>query len=245
MSSNEFRAIGPIKGSPYEFMLEQRDRLERSFSERLKQTREESVRSDSSQRSPLAMSDESSSLGSSRKARMANDARNRRRMEHTRAVTNDLCEIVTDMFAVESKLLKASSYGVVSELERDDGVDSKLEREHIWQSVKRFLSSLPPRYALGVETPSEVLVHMRLMAAVRSDPTKSVVHIAKPDDDLTASSGRSRRLVTIACPDAIGLLEFITKLLASGGSRVLDADVMLSSDNIVLVSVTFSGSFYA
>ena len=236
MSSKEMRSLVPISGSPYEFMLHQRAQLERNFSERLKQTREESVRSDSSQRSPLAISDDSSSLGSSRKARMANDARNRRRMEHNRAVTNDLCEIVTDMFTVESKLLKASSYGVVSELERDHGVEAKLEREHIWQSVQRFLASLPPRYALGVETPSEVLVHMRLMAAVRSDPTKAVVHIAKPEEDSAVSAGRSRRLVTIACPDAIGLLEFITKLLASGGSRVLDADVMLSSDNIVLVS---------
>jgi serine/threonine protein kinase len=40
--------------------------------------------------------------------------------------------------------------------------------------------------------------------------------------------------VTISCSDANGLLEYITKLLSSGGSRVLDADVMLSTDGIVL-----------
>jgi hypothetical protein len=42
------------------------------------------------------------------------------------------------------------------------------------------------------------------------------------------------KLVTISCADATGLLEYISKLLATGGSRVLDADVMLSSDNIAL-----------
>ena len=43
-------------------------------------------------------------------------------------------------------------------------------------------------------------------------------------------------LVTISCADCDGLLEFITKLLSTGGGRVLDADVMLTqSDTIVLV----------
>ena len=53
--------------------------------------------------------------------------------------------------------------------------------------------------------------------------------------DPSSMYGKSRRLVTIACVDTTGVLEHITKLLATGGSRVLDADVMLSRDNIVLV----------
>ena len=33
------------------------------------------------------------------------------------------------------------------------------------------------RYALSADTPSEVLLHMRLMAAARSDNLKAAVHI--------------------------------------------------------------------
>ena len=83
------------------------------------------------------------------------------------------------------------------------------------------------------------------MAAVRHDRCKAVVHIHNLSDDCNWSltvaaacdkSSRSLRLVTISCNDADGLLEYVTRLLSSGGSRVLDADVMLSTDGIVLVS---------
>ena len=186
------------------------------------------------------------------KARMtANEARNRRRAEHNRAVRNDLCEIVTDLFVAESKLLNPTKYGVDGHAKENRVV--RPQREKVYQSIDKFLTALPPRYALSAETPSEVLLHMRLMQAVRLDPSRPTVHIANVENEKhwanisetavssaaerSTGGGRNLMLVTIACADAVGLLEYISKLLASGNSRVLDADVMLSSDNIVLVRV--------
>ena len=162
------------------------------------------------------------------RAPLANETRNRRRAEHSKAVIADLCEIVTDLFVAESKLLNPSNYGV----------QPSVRREEVLQSVEEFVSALPPRYALGADTPSEVLVHMRLMAAVRSDHTRAVVHIVNLEDGSASTTrpNRARRLVTICCEDATGLLEYISRLLATGGSRVLDADVMISTDGIILVS---------
>jgi hypothetical protein len=213
-------------------MLQQKELLESRMAERLKKTREECFPDRSQSTSPITVPGDSSNINSTVGGRMANETRNRRRAEHNRAVTNDLCEIVTDMFTAESKLLNPSQYGV----------DSIVQRAQVYKSVQRFIDALPSRYALGVDTPSEVLLHMRLVSAARADNSRAAVHImnmengslwTNPSSD---SKGISRRLVTIACADANGLLEYITKLLATGGSRVLDADVMLSSDNIVLVS---------
>jgi len=119
---------------------------------------------------------------------------------------------------------------------------STFEREQVVRCIHNFVSALPSRYALSADTPSEVLLHMRLMAAARSDKTKVAVHIHNVDgsdggrfaDPAVHHPGNLLRLVTICCNDATGLLEYITKLLATGGSRVLDADVMLSTDGIVL-----------
>jgi hypothetical protein len=166
----------------------------------------------------------------------AKERRNQRRSEHTKAVIADLCEVVTDLFIAESKLLNASAYGVEH---------TSAKREEVLSTVEHFVSALPPRYALSEDSPSEVLVHMRLMAAIRSDPTRAVVHIANLDGDSVSAGSFHRRpnrclhLVTISCMDATGLLEYITKLLSTGGSRVLDADVMMSTDNIVLVSLGY------
>lgn len=185
-----------------------------------------------------AASSEGGSHSSSQRERLptAKERRNRRRAEHTKAVIADLCEVVTDLFIAESKLLNPSAYGVVQ--------NSLKQREEVLHSVEQFVSALPPRYALSEDSPSEVLVHMRLMAAVRSDPTRAVVHIANLDGDsgVSASSFHRRpnrflHLVTMSCSDVNGLLEYITKLLSTCGSRVLDADVMMSTDSIVLVSI--------
>ena len=233
MSSKELGTLAPPSGSPYAFMLQQKELLECRMAERLKKTREDRTPQGSQSTSPVTVPDDSSStINSATRGRMANETRNRRRAEHSRAVTNDLCEIVTDMFVAESKLLNPSKYGV----------DSILQREQVYKSVQRFIDALPSRYALGVDTPSEVLLHMRLMSAARADHSRAAVHIMNMENaslwpnPSSDSKGISRRLVTIACADTNGLLEYITKLLATGGSRVLDADVMLSSDNIVLVS---------
>jgi hypothetical protein len=199
-------------------MLYQKEQISAQMTQRLKQTLA----------SPPTRITSDDSSGSTLGGPMNNRARNQRRAEHNRAVTNELCEIVTDLFVAESKLISPSKYGV----------DSAHKREQVLRSVERFVGSLPPRYALSAETPSEVLLHMRLVAAVRTDPTRAVVHIMKLENGshwtLRSELGRSRKLVTIACTDATSLLEYVTKTLASGGSRVLDADVMLSSDNVAL-----------
>lgn len=162
---------------------------------------------------------------------MTNENRNKRRAELNRAIIGDLCDIVTDLFISESRLLTPSKYGF----------DDSVRRDHVYTCIKKFVESLPPRYALGAETPSEVLLHMRLMASVRTDPSRATVHIRSLANDKhwtcnSAKAGRNLRLVTISCADATGLLEYISQLLSSDGSKVLDAEVMLSTDNIVLVS---------
>lgn len=220
ISSKELGTLAPPSGSPYAAMLYQREILQATLQQRLMDARESNDFNDRSLTpSPgVGVQDASDCSDSSkRRALLNNETRNRRRAEHNRAVTSDLCEIVTDLFIAEAKLLKAASYGF----------DSSVRRDQVLKNVINFVSALPPRYALGVDTPSEVLLHMRLMAAARSDHSRAVVHITKTD--------QSQDLVTISCADAQGLLEYITRMLATGGSRVLDADVMLSSDNIVLV----------
>jgi hypothetical protein len=242
ISSKELGTLAPPSGSPYAYMLYQREVIEATLQQRLMEVRRASSAGgvDRTETPSPGIYDESSEASRKRQGGR-NESRNRRRAEHTREVISDLCEIVTDLFVAESKLLNPSSYGV----------DSSFQRDQILNTVKSFVNALPPRYALGVETPSEVLVHMRLLAAARSDNTKAVVHISNLHDshwggDIPPVKSRrakprlSRHLVTISCQDAHGLLEYITKLLASGGSRVIDADVMLSMDNIVLVRVTYS-----
>jgi len=159
-------------------------------------------------------------------SRMTKERRNRRRAEHNQAIIDDLCDIVTDLFTSEKSLF-------VEEVDRLD-IESSPN-----QQIRQFLSDLPIRYALRVESPSEVLVHMRLMTAARSDDNHAAVHIVKLDSPSVPykcySSGRDLKLVTISCSDRHGLLEYITgKLLATGGSRVLDADCITTSDNIAL-----------
>jgi hypothetical protein len=256
MSSKELGTLAPPSGSPYAYMLQQKELLESRMAERLQKSRESTEPSLAS-RSPSPAqgknSDgDSSTLACSRRSHVtANESRNRQRALRNQAVTNDLCEIVADTFIAESKLLNPSKYGV-----EGTSNSSLAERSQILKSVQRFVAALPSRYALGADTPHIVLLHMRLMAAVRSDHSRAVVHIMTLEDtdthywrdsssmtnqkaDAAFPCEKSRRLVTISCADADGLLEFITKLLATGGSRVLDADVMLSSDNIVLVRSFF------
>ncbi len=314
LSSKELGTLAPPSGSPYAYMLYKKEMLEAIMHQRLQERRESVPRSQSSSpplttsklqqstsaatASDLDSSSESRcstpAIGASTMSGMANEKRNRRRAEHNQAVISDLCEIVADLFIAEAKLLNPLNYGVVEEEKSTtylhtstDNQILTLRRRKVLQTVQLFVSSLPTRYALGVETPSEVLVHMRLMSAVRADTTKAVVHIVNLDEpekhqhhytltnttpttttsstmlttlsypelkpvfpstpphrkqqqQQTQTNRRSIRLVTIACGDADGLLEYITKLLGTGGSRVLDADVMLSRDNIVLVCALFA-----
>jgi len=257
MSSKELGTLAPPSGSPYAYMLQQKEQLEVSMRQRLLAMRESVAQS---------QSDESSSTTSTRRESGKNAMRNKRRAQHNQAVIDDLCQVVADLFLAESKLLKPLTYGVRVQEQQSlpdgpvsgilsgsgGGINarvasrSQLEREQVVRCIHNFLSALPMRYALSADTPSEVLLHMRLMAAARADKFKAVVHIhnldaggirgAYPAAQKRDAQSQSLRLVTISCNDATGLLEYITKLLATGGSRVVDADVMLSTDGIVLVS---------
>lgn len=230
LSSKELGTLAPPSGSPYVEMLNQKEELEMKMTERLREMRDELALEPTPSNSPqpdkapihdqtAAACDKDVSTSSSQKSAHskktgANANRNRRRAAHNRAVVEDLCEIVADLFVAESKLINPTKYGVSRSLERDQ----------VLKSVQKFVAALPTRYALGVDTPSEVLLHMRLMAVTRADPTKCVVHIINLDNDSywtdnESNSRGNRRLVTISSSDAVGLLEYITKLLGTGGSR--------------------------
>ena len=269
MSSKELGTLAPPSGSPYAYMLHKKEELEVSMRNRLialreaepdNQWRHQTVSSidrqmtgseDNSQQQQQQHSETDVSSSSSVRAQRecANEMRNRRRAQHAKAVVDDLCKVVADLFIAESKLLDPRNYGVPSADSSSTANSKALEREQITKTVHSFVASLPLRYALGADTPSEVLLHMRLMAAARSDKTKAVLHIHNLEDgshwSLTVAAASARnnhslRLVTISCHDATGLLEYISKLLASSGSRVLDADVMLSTDGIVLVCMIYA-----
>ena len=228
ISSKELRGFGSRDGSPYTSVLHQREVMQATLQQRLMEARRSLVNDRMMHPSdcPLESTDSSDSSKRGAQSHLSNETRNRRRAEHTQAVTNDLCEIVTDLFISEAKLLKPSSYGF----------DTSSQRDQVFKHVVDFVSSLPPRYALGVDTPSEVLLHMRLVAAARLDHSRTVVHVTNIKGGQAPDAAPSVQLVTISCIDALGLLEYITKILGSGGSRVIDADVMLNTDNIVLVS---------
>lgn len=242
MSSKEIGTLAPPSGSPYALMLTKKEELETSMRERLK-----NLRQDGLPEKLNSADDVSSSTNSSTRkpADTSNATRVRKRAEHAQAVIDDLCTVVAELFIAESKLLKPASYGVTT----DSAKMTDQQRDQVMRSIHSFVSSLPFRYALSADTPSEVLVHMRLVAAVRSDPTKVAVHIHNISSDEVRGShavavvnnqGGSKYslcLVTISCRDASGLLEYISKLLSTGGSCVLDADVMLSKEGIVLVRV--------
>lgn len=227
-------------------MLEKKQEMESSTRRRLKALKS-AIPSDQGRSAVGDTRSEEPLCTTSRRKEGANEMRNRRRAAHNQAVVEDLCHIVADLFVSELKLLKPLNYGVP-----DQSADQVLRKEVFVNSIHDFVSALPSRYALGADTPSEVLLHMRLMAAARSDKTKVAVHIHNLEGDnnwertIAAATKKKHllRLVTIACNDAVGLLELISKLLATGGSRVLDADVMLSTDGIVLVSTLMMRVFF-
>lgn len=231
-SSKELSALTKPSQGQYTYMLQQREVVQDQLQKRLHDLRKTSTAKDGEYVTKSSSGDLSEASGdnnnNNKQGRLKNKERNLRRAEHTTAVVNDLCAIVADLFIAESKLLNPSNYGIAPSFQRDEVVTH----------VHAFVSELPSRYALSVETPSEVLLHMRLMAAARSDHSRAVVHIMslEQDERQPEANHNSKHQVTIACYDVEGLLEYITKILGTGGSRVLDADVMQSTDGIVLVS---------
>lgn len=264
MSSKELGTLAPPSGSPYATLLSRKQEIEAATRNRLHELRKAEADVQWRRESLNIAASDSNDVSTSTSTRSqqyecANELRNRRRAEHAKAVVDDLCDVVADLYIAESKLLDPRNYGVPSNTNRTESAVSvvgneeskEFDRSHILPTIHAFVSSLPLRYALGADTPSEVLLHMRLMAAARSNRTKAALHIHNLDDDDdgnwtgtilpartrndTKGTDTSLRLVTISCHDCTGLLEYISRLLASSGSRVLDADVMLSKDGIVLV----------
>lgn len=262
MSSKEIGTLAPPSGSPYALMLTKKEELETSMRERLKSLRRDGLPESINNAEDLSSTSVNSTTATTnirKPTDTSNATRVRKRAEHAQAVIDDLCTVVAELFIAESKLLKPSSYGVTT----DSAQMADQQRDQVMRSIHNFVSSLPFRYALSADTPSEVLVHMRLVAAVRSDPTKVAVHIHNitPDEvkgihaaavaaNNQGGSTHALCLVTISCRDAVGLLEYISKILSTGGSCVLDADVMLSKEGIVLVrffplqNVLFFASFF-
>jgi hypothetical protein len=108
---------------------------------------------DDSRRPPAFVEALDESTSSSRRKEGANETRNRRRAAHNQAVVNDLCDVVADLFIAESKLLKPMAYGV------SDHSSSQFQLVQVVKSIHNFISALPTRYALGADTPSEVLFY--------------------------------------------------------------------------------------
>jgi len=243
LSSKELAALMPSSGSPYVKMLEMKDELELKMTKRLRQKRDSIALQAISSTSPVSrmstpisrfskagstaseksLTDKDISITASssqenvstKPSSSKNEERQRRRDAHNCAVVDELCDVVADLFVAESKLINPTMYGVSRNLDRDQ----------VLLSVRNFVRALPTRYALGADTPSEVLLHMRLMSVARSDPGKCVVHTMNLENDKywaseRSSTGKSQvKLLTISCSDAHGLLEYITKLLGTGGSR--------------------------
>ncbi|GMI44104.1 hypothetical protein TrCOL_g9246 [Triparma columacea] len=175
-------------------------------------------------------------------ASRANKTRNAKRAAHAKAVIEDLIDSCTALAIAESQTNLAAS---TTNLKLPDATD---DRELIYNAIAKHLKSLPLRYALSIEHPSEVLLHMRLMNAARATKFTAAIHIAPIDpNDLNntfstlhlsqtcaCADNASLKRITVSGADASGLLEFITRVLSTETSRVLDADVMLSSDSIAL-----------
>ena len=262
IASTSYSGGGIVASSPaHSNILQKKQTIEATLQERLSQRREASMkellqaqnqmRRLSSQQSSRTQAPTGEDLNhspashSSSTLRMTNNRRKCRRAEHNRAVIRDLCEIVVDLCIAESKLLFHSAQTTSLSAPSAGGIAGLLDgaspdRKSVLSAVAAHLNDLPVRYALGVDSPSEVLLHMRLMTSARADPTRAAVHIGNVDDGDshvaagTIHPGSTLRLVTICCADCGGLLEFISKLLGTGGARVLDADVMLTSDSIAL-----------
>lgn len=154
ISSKELGSLAPPSKASFALTLHQRDVLEAEMQQRLQEARQSNLSSDRSLDSKsldsiTSKQDASDSSECSKKRtnrQLKNESRNKRRAEATRAVTGDLCEIVTDLFIAEAKLLNPAIYGI----------EPSLQRDQVYRDVLDFVSELPSRYALGVNTPSEV-----------------------------------------------------------------------------------------
>ena len=196
----------------------------------------------------------------------SNDKRKARLAEQLQLMTSELVESVCEVFMTEQKvcsiidLIGEWNGRTLSYAQDQSGERPVAQREAVAGSIQNFMNTLPARYALGIESPAEVMVHMRFLVNVRKNPWKSVVHIHSFDDSevggesplpmqLAFSPVRNGmcnlKIITIACSHTIGLMELVSRMLVSGGSEILDVNCMLSSEKIMLVSQICNGHCFA
>ena len=131
--------------------------------------------------------------------------------------------------------------------------EEKLEHDslqglQIANAVRNFIQHLPLRYPLSVESPSEVMLHMRSLALAARYPSRPCVHVANIDHSQELNQlafrpsehGMSNlKRISIAVVHTLGFMEFLMGLLVSGGNDILDIDFTTSADKIVLVRTAF------
>ena len=133
-------------------------------------------------------------------------------------------------------------------LSKDNLEQDSPEGIHIARAVRNFIQHLPLRYPLSIESPGEVMLHMRYLALVARTPSRPCVHVTniEPSEELDhlafrpSDHGMSNlKRISIAVIHTLGFMEFVMGLLVSGGNDILDIDFTTSSEKIVLVSTRF------
>jgi len=176
----------------------------------------------------------------------ANEMRKTRFNEQITLLTNELSTFVCELISTEHKVQsKSQLIGIWNPGYIHDGTageDSIPMVDAIKVAIDNFMKTLPSRYALGIDSPAEVMAHMRFIGIVKKNPAKSAVHISRKDSIpmqltfYTGASGMSNlKLITITCVHTIGLLNLVTGFLVTGGSEILDCNYLLSSDKIMLI----------
>ncbi len=184
----------------------------------------------------------------------SNDRRMARRSQHLIAMTEDLIEGVVELFMQEQRTLPTLSFDLVEQWNSSlSGTTSnnndqrrEVTCEEARDAIRNFFMTLPVRYPVGIHSPAEVLLHMRFLAGIRSQPLNAAVHINTLDEELDvetrlafspALNGMCNlKVITVACQHSIGLMEMVMGSLVTGGSEILETDYLLSSEKMMLVS---------
>lgn len=119
--------------------------------------------------------------------------------------------------------------------------DAKGEIEDaVLRTVRSYFKRMPLRYSLSVD-PQDALTHLTLMDDARKvDKPRAHLKVVEDEDEEEGNSadiqalGFQRTIVTVACRDSPKLLDLITAELRRRDARILDADVMTSTDGFAL-----------
>jgi len=171
-------------------------------------------------------------------------------------LVNDLVDDVSKIYIQDRLCLRdlnlfpdASPHAVYTSDHREESIPEKEEKwsetstdltrtqTMINTTVRNFITSLPSRYVLSVESPGEVLVHMRLVASVRNDPLHAFIHVGFHYQEVPSCRGQSNvKTLVVSCANTSGLMEYLMNLLVAGGNEIFDTNFLLTSgDKIVLI----------